>query len=238
MTQLTLYTFRACPYAHRVEIALAEVGAEFKRFEIDLANKPEWYALKVNPAGKVPTLAYGGPDVPPDEPSPGSVKIPESLVLLQLIPELFPHASTLIPSDPIVLAQARLFIESFSNTFVPAYIALLFRGDADGEDRLKAAMDSVIQTRREHGKRYAVSNEFTIADAAVLPFIARAEVLFGGDFGNAEAPRGSRLIAETKADPKYQPFWEYFELLKERESFKATWWPDAILETARRMFAK
>jgi hypothetical protein len=37
----------------QTEIALAEVGAPFKRCEIDLENKPEWYAPKVNPASKV-----------------------------------------------------------------------------------------------------------------------------------------------------------------------------------------
>lgn len=37
----------------QTEIALAEVGAPFKRYEIDLGNKPEWYAPKVNPASKV-----------------------------------------------------------------------------------------------------------------------------------------------------------------------------------------
>lgn len=37
----------------QTELALAEVGAQFTRHEIDLFNKPEWYAPKVNPASKV-----------------------------------------------------------------------------------------------------------------------------------------------------------------------------------------
>ncbi|KIY70107.1 hypothetical protein CYLTODRAFT_442221 [Cylindrobasidium torrendii FP15055 ss-10] len=237
MPQLTLYTAKVCPFAQRAEIALAEVGADFKRYEIDLSNKPEWYAPQVNPASKVPALAYGGPDVPPDEPSPESIKIPESLVLLQLIPELFPESSTLIPKDPIVLAKARLFIESFSNTFIPAYIALLFRGEEGAEDKLRAALDTVIQARKLEGKKYAVSDEFTIADAAVVPFIARAELLLAEDLTKAEAPRTSKFIAEVKADAKYKPFWDYFDLLKDRESFKATWWPDAITSAARSRLA-
>lgn len=147
-------------------------------------------------------------------------------MLLQLIPELFPNASTLIPKDPIVLAKARLFIESFSNTFVPAYIALLFRGDAGGEEKLKEAIETLVEARKVEGnKKYAVSDEFSIADAAVVPFIARAELLLAEDVTKVEAPRGSRFIAELKADAKLKPFWDYFELLKERESFKATWWP-------------
>ena len=37
----------------QTEIALHEAKADFIRHEIDLQNKPEWYAPKVNPASKV-----------------------------------------------------------------------------------------------------------------------------------------------------------------------------------------
>ena len=40
----------------KVEIALAEVGANFTSFEVDLQNKPVWYAPQVNPASKVNKL--------------------------------------------------------------------------------------------------------------------------------------------------------------------------------------
>jgi glutathione S-transferase len=49
-------TTQVCPYAHRAELALKESGLDYKRFEIDLQNKPEWYAPKVNPASKVSLL--------------------------------------------------------------------------------------------------------------------------------------------------------------------------------------
>ncbi len=37
----------------KVELALKESGLSYERYEIDLKNKPEWYAPKVNPASKV-----------------------------------------------------------------------------------------------------------------------------------------------------------------------------------------
>ena len=37
----------------KVEIALTEAKAKFTRYEIDLKNKPDWYAPKVNPVGEV-----------------------------------------------------------------------------------------------------------------------------------------------------------------------------------------
>ena len=34
-------------------MALAELDVNYTKYEIDLQNKPEWYAPKVNPASKV-----------------------------------------------------------------------------------------------------------------------------------------------------------------------------------------
>jgi hypothetical protein len=36
-----------------VELAFQEAGADVTRYLIDLQNKPEWYASRINPAGKV-----------------------------------------------------------------------------------------------------------------------------------------------------------------------------------------
>lgn len=47
-----LYTAKVCPYAARVELALALAGIPYERFEVDLANKPSWYAERVNKASK------------------------------------------------------------------------------------------------------------------------------------------------------------------------------------------
>jgi hypothetical protein len=42
LAKLTFYTAIICPYAQRTAIALKEVGAEYEKVEIDLANKPAW----------------------------------------------------------------------------------------------------------------------------------------------------------------------------------------------------
>ncbi|KDN51872.1 hypothetical protein RSAG8_00423, partial [Rhizoctonia solani AG-8 WAC10335] len=43
---------KICPFAQRTVIALEEAKADYTTYEIDLSNKPEWYAPKVNPASK------------------------------------------------------------------------------------------------------------------------------------------------------------------------------------------
>src|SRR6187402_1527415 len=57
---ITLYTNYGCPWAHRAQIALAELGLEFKTEIIDLTvpRTPEY--LKINPRGLVPALDYNG----------------------------------------------------------------------------------------------------------------------------------------------------------------------------------
>jgi glutathione S-transferase len=40
----------------QVELALQEAKADMTRYEIDLQNKPDWYASRVNPASKVRAL--------------------------------------------------------------------------------------------------------------------------------------------------------------------------------------
>jgi glutathione S-transferase len=42
LAKLTFYTSIICPYAQRAAIALQEVGADYEKVEIDLANKPDW----------------------------------------------------------------------------------------------------------------------------------------------------------------------------------------------------
>ncbi|KAH7909602.1 hypothetical protein BJ138DRAFT_1154831 [Hygrophoropsis aurantiaca] len=48
---------------------------------------------------QIPAIAYGGPDVPPETPSPDSTKLAESLVLVEFVADLFPQ-SGILPTDP------------------------------------------------------------------------------------------------------------------------------------------
>ena len=53
-----LYTFKLCPFAHRVRLALAEKSVPAELIEIDLKNKPASFA-QISPYGKVPLLLHG-----------------------------------------------------------------------------------------------------------------------------------------------------------------------------------
>lgn len=58
--RFTLYTAHHCPFAHRTQIALRELGLEFETSLVDITvpRTPEY--LAINPNGMVPALAYEG----------------------------------------------------------------------------------------------------------------------------------------------------------------------------------
>ncbi len=56
--KITLYTAHHCPYAHRTQIALRELGLEFATVLIDIMIPRTHEYLTINPGGMVPALTY------------------------------------------------------------------------------------------------------------------------------------------------------------------------------------
>lgn len=229
---LTLYTAKICPYAHRVELALEEAKAKYTSYQIDLQNKPTWYAPKVNPASKVPAIAYGGPTAAPEDPSPQSVKIAESLVLLEFVADVYPHAH-LLPTDPVARAKTRFFIEVVSSKFSPAWNAF-FRGQAGGSvDAFLNALEEVQALLPSEG--YAVG-EYSTADIAITPFIARAFVALNNDIGGY--PEGeSKVVLSKLAEPRFARFTKYWSDLRSRPNFTATFDEAYVTDAYKKRFA-
>jgi len=229
---LTLYTAKVCPYAHRVELVLSEAQANYERFEIDLKNKPEWYAPKVNPASKVPAVAYGGPKVPADEPSPESTKIAESLVLLEFIADLYPNAN-LLPKDPVLRAKARFFIDAVSVKFNPAYFAYVIRENGILENLIKAFED--IQALLPP-TGFAIG-EWSIADAALVPFVARLFVALENDTGAFAVGEGPKALEVITTSPKLVRFQKYWQDASSRSNFTATFDKEYITTFYKKRYA-
>lgn len=167
---------------------------------------------------QVPAVAFGGPKVSPDQPSPDSAKIAESLILLEFVADLYP-SSGLLPSDPVSRARIRFFIDTFSTKFAPSYHGALLQGGSF--DATLAAIEALQEQLPKDGK-YLLGDQFTIADAAVAPFLGRAEVALSNDFGKYPVGEGKKVWETLSTSPKYARFWKYFQDLKARDSFKST----------------
>ena len=94
---MLLYQFRMGTNPRRVIIYLAEKGIDVPRYEVDYANgehRSPGY-LKINPAGRAPTLVLEG-----------GLAITDSAAIVEYLEELHPECS-MIGSDPARRARVR-----------------------------------------------------------------------------------------------------------------------------------
>ena len=169
---------------------------------------------------QVPAVAYGGPDVHPDQPSPESTKLAESLVLIQFFADLAPE-SDLLPQDALGKAQVRFFLDTVSNKIQPG-LGRYALGSGT-YDAFFEALDTIQDQLPpvEKGK-YIFGDKFTLADIAVAPFLGRSVLIqlkHGyGKFDKEEAKRGW----ENFQGPKYERLRRYIDDIIARPSWPAT----------------
>ncbi|KAF8839578.1 hypothetical protein BDN67DRAFT_969781 [Paxillus ammoniavirescens] len=233
--QLTLYAFKASPFSEKIGLALKEGNIPHKYFEVDLFNKPAFFADKVNPVGKVPAITYGGPDVSPDDPSPLSAKLAESNVILEFIADAYPEAN-LMPTDPIERAKVRFFIDATNTTLNTAYFSWVRNSDPDAEEKFLKAIE-VVQNLIPENARLAVGDSYTIADACITPYFHRLLVNTKNDIGRF--PEGSGLrLGELLEAPKYARFMAYLRAMVDRPVSKEVFDEETVKAAWRRIFAR
>lgn len=203
--------------------------------------KPAWYSEKVNPLGtvsipdlaraqiqltanthflvtlQVPAIALG-PQPAPDQPSGTSIKILESLVIVEFIADLYPHAK-LIPSDPVERAKARTFAVAGDSAIVSATVAALL---GDNVEVLFTGFDKV-QSLLSDGTTYAIGNDFSIADISVGPWLARIDLLLENEFFGKFDKSSVTSVIEVYNSPKYDKLREYNRRVQARPSVKKTY---------------
>jgi len=170
--QFTLISHHLCPFVQRAAIVLLEKGVPFKRRDVDLSNKPDWF-LKLSPSGKVPLLLIDNDSV-----------LFESAVISEYIDEV--TGGEFLPADPLEKALQRAWIEYASGLI--ANIGQLYRAETDDEfDTAHSALDTKLQTLDDNitGDRYFSGPDFSLPDAAFAPAFRYFDVfepLLGIDF--------------------------------------------------------
>ena len=170
MSDLKLYSARACPFAHRTRLVLAEKGVPFELVEIDLANKPSWFG-NVSLYGKVPALEHAGQ------------RIVESAVINEYIEETFPEPR-LLPGVPAQRALARIWIDFANTRLSVAYAKVLFGAtEAErhaGQTELIAALELAEReglARLSGDGPYWLGAEPSLVDFTYYPWFERLPAL-------------------------------------------------------------
>ena len=120
MTTFELVSFKLCPYVQRSVITLLEKQVDYNVTYIDLSEPPEWF-LALSPFGKVPLLRVG------------DSALFESAVINEYIDEITPPS--LHPTDPLLKAQNRAWIEFGSDLLVHVYQMVMAPAAAEFEQK-------------------------------------------------------------------------------------------------------
>lgn len=164
--QIQIVSASVCPFAQRTRLVLLEKGLAFDLIEIDVRHKPAW--LKdLSPYEKVPAIRHG------------ETRVYESAIINEYLEEVFPEPP-LMPRDPGLRAQVRIWIDYCNAQFIPAYYKLLLAQNADKQahlaDKVRAQLRFVEReglARLSGAGPYWLGADFSLLDATWYPFLER-----------------------------------------------------------------
>ena len=162
---MELFSAKVCPYAHRTRLVLLEKGIDCAVTEIDFKAKPERF-LKVSAYGKVPAIVHDG------------VEIYESAIINEYLEEVFPEPR-LMPEDPGLRAQARIWIDYCDDHFLDDYYKAIRNTDPESAAELKQKVETHLRriegamTKLSSAGPFWMGEEPNLVDFAYYPFFER-----------------------------------------------------------------
>lgn len=163
---IILYTNYGCPWAHRAQIILKELGLPFKTEIIDLSIPRTAEYLKINPRGLVPSLSYNGEIVT------------ESGIVAQFLADAHPsHILKTSTEEGGALQRARInfFVDAYFSKVQPSFYPLLRLSGAEQEveaDKHVAAVVKEIEPLLANAKPFfGGSSKLTLAEVNDLHFL-------------------------------------------------------------------
>jgi glutathione S-transferase len=132
---------------------------------------------------------------------------------MEFVADLYPH-SGLLPSDPVERAKARFFVDVVNTKVGQVYVKHFYTGGASPLAAVIPGLEAV-EALLPTDKVFAVGDNFTVADAAVAPFLLQLGVYISlhDEEGVGAALRSEKLTRVSK----------YTQALKEHPSVKSSW---------------
>ncbi|KAF7730279.1 hypothetical protein EC973_002522 [Apophysomyces ossiformis] len=124
----------------------------------------------VNPDQKVPTIGVD------------DYNLPESMVILEFLNDLFPEKN-LLPKDPLKRAQIRFAIEFFTVKVAPIWFTYVLQSQdpqarqvyIDNMNTGLRRLNDLLLEQAPTGP-YFLGDQYSIADIAMAPFILRSQL--------------------------------------------------------------
>jgi RNA polymerase-associated protein len=157
---MSLFSSANCPQSHRVRVVLAEKGITVEIVEVDNTHKPE-DLIDLNPYNSVPTLVDR------------ELVLYDPRAIMEYLDERFPHPP-LMPVDPVSRARTRLALYRIEQDWYGLIPQLESKGEKTSAKARKQLRDSLTSSAEVFAaKPFFLSDEFSLADATILPILWR-----------------------------------------------------------------
>lgn len=189
----------------KTRIALLEKGLKWETTWVDLAKgeqkKPEY--LTINPVGKVPALIDDG------------VVVHDSTIINEYLEDKYPR-TPLLPKDPAMRARARSFEDYADAYLAPSLFKIVINLRKPEAEREQEKINEGEREVREHfafldrelAGRQFLAGQLSLGDISFVPPLANYE------------------RAGYKIGPEFPNLMAWWERMKARPSFGASWPPD------------
>lgn len=147
------------------------------------------------------------------------MKLTESAALVQFVAEIFPE-SGLVPADPVLRARARASIMWVDLNFFNAYSAFFIKGQS-----ASVLLDAIGTLQNLLPPEGFAIGQWSIADAALAPFMPRIQLFLANDIGIYPIGEGPKTLKALQ-EPRFTRFRKYAADVGERPSVKNTF--DAV----------
>ena len=213
---LTLHSHPLSSYCHKVLIALYEAGTPFTASMVNLGDPAARAAYAAMwPTAKIPLLQDHAREQ----------IVPETSIMIEYLDQHYPGARPLLPKDPAVLLEARLWDRVFDLYVMTPMNKIVddrMRPAAERDPRAVPQAHELLATAYgmiEHHmttRIWAAGADFSIADCAAAPALFYASIAspfsdkhkqLGAYFERLMArPSVARVITEAR------PYFDYFPL--------------------------
>ncbi|KAK9052122.1 hypothetical protein SSX86_028750 [Deinandra increscens subsp. villosa] len=165
-SEIKLLGTAASPFVNRVQFVLKLKSIEYEYVDENLACKSE-LLLKSNPVyTKVPVLIHG--NKPP---------IPESIIIVEYLDEIYPDIHPMLPSDPLDRAQNRFWADYIDTKYFPLYEELRRTPSKEGKEAIQKQISEGIELLEEtfvklsNGKAYFGGDDVGFLDVVLGCFL-------------------------------------------------------------------